>query len=64
MTEQQYSADHNEFMKRINALDRQYAADAKESPEEEAWLENRMNEVKSKILINNTDNESNSSIQS
>lgn len=45
MTEQQHREAHEAFMKRLNALDRQYAPDAPESPEEAEWLEKRMKEI-------------------
>lgn len=45
MTEQQHRGAHEAFMKRLNALDRQYASDAPESPEEAEWLEKRMKEI-------------------
>ena len=45
MTEQQCRGSHEEFMRRIDALDRQCAIDAPESPEEAKWNEERMNDV-------------------
>lgn len=45
MTEQQHREAHEAFMKRLDALDRQYAPDAPESLEEVEWNEKRMREV-------------------
>ena len=45
MTEQQCRESHEEFMRRIDALDMQCAFDAPESPEEAKWNEERMNEI-------------------
>lgn len=45
MTEQEYRESHEAFMKRLDALDRHYAPDAPESPEEIAWFEERMKEI-------------------
>jgi hypothetical protein len=45
MTEQEYREAHEEFMKRLDALDRQCVFDAPESPEEAKWNEERMNEL-------------------
>jgi hypothetical protein len=45
MTEQEYRELHEAYMRRLNALDRQYAPDRPESPEESEWLEKRMKEV-------------------
>ena len=45
MTEQEYRELHEAYMRRLNALDRQYAPDRPESPEEAEWLEKRMKEV-------------------
>jgi len=45
MTEQQYRESHEEFMRCLDALDRQCDFDALESPEEAKWNEERMNEI-------------------
>lgn len=45
MTEQQYRESHEEFMRCLDVLDRHYAPDAPESPEEIAWLDKRMKEI-------------------
>lgn len=45
MTEQQDREAHEAFMKRLYALDRQYAPDAPESPEEAQWNDKRMEEI-------------------
>lgn len=45
MTEQQHREAHEAFIKRLDALDRQYAPDAPESPEEAECNEKRMREV-------------------
>jgi hypothetical protein len=45
MTEQEYREAHEEFMSRLDALDRQCVFDAPESPEEAKWNEERMNEL-------------------
>jgi hypothetical protein len=45
MTEQEYREAHEEFMSRLDALDRQCVFDAPESPEETKWNKERMNEV-------------------
>lgn len=45
MTEQEYRENYNAFMKRLYVLDRHYAPDAPESPEEIAWLDKRMKEI-------------------
>ena len=45
MTEQQHREAHEAFIKRLDALDRQYAPDAPESPEEAEWNEKRMEEI-------------------
>ena len=45
MTEQEYGESHEAFMKRLDALDRHYAPDAPESPEEIEWLEKRTKEI-------------------
>jgi hypothetical protein len=45
MTEREYRELHEAYMRRLNALDRQYAPDRPESPEEAEWLEKRMKEV-------------------
>lgn len=45
MTEQQHREAHEAFMKRLDALDGQYAPDAPEGPEEAEWNEKRMREV-------------------
>lgn len=52
MTEQQYRKSHEEFMRCLDALDRQCAIDAPESLEEAKWDEERMNEIGQHI--NNT----------
>jgi hypothetical protein len=54
MTEQEYRKFHEAYMRRLNALDRQYAPDRPESPEEAEWFEKRMKEVLS-IEHNDTD---------
>jgi hypothetical protein len=53
MTEQEYRELHEAYMRRLNALDRQYAPDRPESPEEAEWLEKRMKEVLS-MAFNDT----------
>jgi hypothetical protein len=53
MTEQEYRELHEAYMRRLNALDRQYAPDRPESPEESEWLEKRMKEVLS-MAFNDT----------
>jgi len=45
MTEQEYRALHEAFLRRLNALDRDDIHDVPESPEEAQWLEKRMKEV-------------------
>ncbi len=49
MTEQQHREAHEAFMKRLDALDRQYAPDPPESPEEAEWLEKRMKEITNSV---------------
>lgn len=56
MTEQQHREAHEAFMKRLDALDRQYAPDAPESPEEAEWNEKRMEEINKHIHHEKTTN--------
>jgi hypothetical protein len=53
MTEKQYRESHEEFIKRIDALDRQCPIDPPESPEEAKWNEKRINQVKQHIKWKN-----------
>jgi len=45
MTGQECEEFHEAYIRRLNALDRQYAPDIPESPEEAEWFEKRMKEV-------------------
>jgi hypothetical protein len=45
MTEQEYRKLHEAHIRRLSTLDRQYASDRPDSPEEAEWLEKRMKEV-------------------
>jgi hypothetical protein len=45
MTEDKHREQHEAFLRRVNALDRNYAQDTPESPEEKEWLEKRMMEI-------------------
>lgn len=45
MTEQEHRKAHEAFIKRLDALDRHYAPDPPESPEEAEWNEKRMKEI-------------------
>jgi hypothetical protein len=49
MTEQKHRKAHEAFIKRLDALDRQYAPDPPESPEEAEWLEKRMKEITNSV---------------
>ena len=49
MTEQEYRELHEAYMMRLNALDRQYAPDVSEGPEEAEWNEKRMEEINKHI---------------
>jgi hypothetical protein len=51
MMDEEYRKSHEDFLNRLNSLDRQYVADSPESIEEAKWLEERMKQ------INNNDNE-------
>jgi len=48
--DEEYRKSHEDFLNRLNSLDRQYVADSPESIEEAKWLEERMKQ------INNNDN--------
>lgn len=45
MIEDNYREQHQAFLRRVNALDRNYAQDIPESPKEKEWLERRMMEI-------------------
>ena len=51
MTEKQHREAHEAFLRQLNALDRQYAPDAPESPEEAEWLKNRMKEITNSLSL-------------